>query len=524
MSTANTSANHSSKREKKSHDYTLTRVRNNQRRCRERRRQYIATLEQKVEENERLLAEARAEIASLKSQLIECRARHAHLPEPSSVSVNSAAVTVSSGERSEDEDGSGNENESPVLSAVAGEDSYGGSLINSAFYQQLTHNDTDNILSPPTLPEEISSEQYPSLTSAILSQADMLDGNPFDAIIPETWAGPTLPASLSAISSPTPSALRLQDLTLPTTPSNCYYANSPDDESTTLCSQAFVFITQQNFKGVDISVIERWLSRGFRQAKNPGEGCRVENSLLFQFMEFASVWGRRGWKGATTCTSGQVRSGGYVSSPAQLLTSPAICPRVVYSLIIINKAGGLIYHREFQSGLLKLSTNDYLVLAGTFHGIHAITRSLTPRLPTLHPAAPGTSTPTSSGATPTPSTATTAASHHHHTSSLSASARTSSPIPFPASTANSTLPNPSLPATGLEVLETEKFRLTCFQTVTGTKFLLFTDPLMAGVDVVMKQIYELYADYVMKNPFYQMEMPVRCEAFDRHLGGWVKGR
>jgi hypothetical protein len=37
-------------------------------------------------------------------------------------------------------------------------------------------------------------------------------------------------------------------------------------------------------------------------------------------------------------------------------------------LIIINKAGGLIYQREFHAGLQKLSTNDYLVLAGTFHG------------------------------------------------------------------------------------------------------------------------------------------------------------
>jgi hypothetical protein len=43
-------------------------------------------------------------------------------------------------------------------------------------------------------------------------------------------------------------------------------------------------------------------------------------------------------------------------------------PRTVYSLIIINKAGGLIYQREFQAGLLKMSTNDYLILAGTFHG------------------------------------------------------------------------------------------------------------------------------------------------------------
>lgn len=73
-------------------------------------------------------------------------------------------------------------------------------------------------------------------------------------------------------------------------------------------------------------------------------------------------------------------------------------------------------------------------------------------------------------------------------------------------------------------METDKFRLTCFQTLTGTKFLLFTDPPMTNVDVVMKKVYELYADFVMKNPFYQLEMPVRCEAFDRHLGGWLRGR
>ena len=43
--------------------------------------------------------------------------------------------------------------------------------------------------------------------------------------------------------------------------------------------------------------------------------------------------------------------------------------RTVYALIIINKAGGLIYHRSFaENGLNQLSTNDYLVLAGTFHG------------------------------------------------------------------------------------------------------------------------------------------------------------
>ena len=43
--------------------------------------------------------------------------------------------------------------------------------------------------------------------------------------------------------------------------------------------------------------------------------------------------------------------------------------RTVFALIIINKAGGLIYNRAFhEAGLNKLSTNDYLIVAGTFHG------------------------------------------------------------------------------------------------------------------------------------------------------------
>lgn len=43
--------------------------------------------------------------------------------------------------------------------------------------------------------------------------------------------------------------------------------------------------------------------------------------------------------------------------------------RTVFTLIIINKAGGLVYNKAFHdAGLNTISTNDYLVLAGTFHG------------------------------------------------------------------------------------------------------------------------------------------------------------
>lgn len=79
-------------------------------------------------------------------------------------------------------------------------------------------------------------------------------------------------------------------------------------------------------------------------------------------------------------------------------------------------------------------------------------------------------------------------------------------------------------ATGIEVLESSQFRMQCFQTLTGIKFLLFTEPQQPNTEAVLKRIYELYADFVMKNPFYTVEMPIRCEKFDRGLDGFVKVR
>ena len=58
--------------------------------------------------------------------------------------------------------------------------------------------------------------------------------------------------------------------------------------------------------------------------------------------------------------------------------------------------------------------------------------------------------------------------------------------------------------------------------VKGTKFLVFAEPRQPNMDVVIRRIYELYADYVMKNPFYQIEMPIRSDGFDRHLAAYIK--
>ncbi|KAK3991162.1 Sybindin-like protein [Cladorrhinum sp. PSN332] len=154
----------------------------------------------------------------------------------------------------------------------------------------------------------------------------------------------------------------------------------------------------------------------------------------------------------------------------------------IFALIVINKAGGLIYNRTFhEGGLNKISTNDYLVLAGTFHGVHAITARLNPL------------------------------GNHLTANRLSSSSA--------AAPGGNIRPEPP---SGLEVLESENFRMQCFTTMTGIKFLLFSDTTQTNVDVIIRRVYEMYTDYVMKNPFYQLEMPVRCDLFDRKLLSYIR--
>ncbi|XP_021573337.1 trafficking protein particle complex subunit 4 isoform X3 [Carlito syrichta] len=77
--------------------------------------------------------------------------------------------------------------------------------------------------------------------------------------------------------------------------------------------------------------------------------------------------------------------------------------------------------------------------------------------------------------------------------------------------------SPEQGSSGIEMLETDTFKLHCFQTLTGIKFVVLADPRQAGIDSLLRKIYEIYSDYALKNPFYSLEMPIRCELFDQNL-------
>uniref|UniRef100_A0A674NBB7 Trafficking protein particle complex subunit n=1 Tax=Takifugu rubripes TaxID=31033 RepID=A0A674NBB7_TAKRU len=53
--------------------------------------------------------------------------------------------------------------------------------------------------------------------------------------------------------------------------------------------------------------------------------------------------------------------------------------------------------------------------------------------------------------------------------------------------------------------------------IKGIKFIVLADPRQSGIDALLRKVYEIYSDFALKNPFYSLEMPIRCELFDQNL-------
>lgn len=71
--------------------------------------------------------------------------------------------------------------------------------------------------------------------------------------------------------------------------------------------------------------------------------------------------------------------------------------------------------------------------------------------------------------------------------------------------------SPEKRSSGIQCLEANNFKIYCFQTLTGVKFIAITDTKQQKVEDLLAKIYELYSDYVLKNPFYSVDMPIRSE-------------
>ncbi|KAH7406622.1 hypothetical protein DE146DRAFT_398714 [Phaeosphaeria sp. MPI-PUGE-AT-0046c] len=256
-SPTSTSSDHTSddaqprRRPRVSAEHTLNRVRENQRRHRARQRDRVASLEDKLAETEKLLTEARAEIEFLKASQeatnIMCRNSQVEIPR------DFAACNV--------------------------------------------HEEVDNTLKQTQLAviSEETGPQFPYLSNPDLSflgddvsPAFIIDINNLDLAVPSVTEG------LESISGPPPCCSDTVALPLPEEPgdpecSTCKTKPLPDpSESTTLCAQAFVLISQQNFRNLDPETIRMWLAQGLRRAQRDGEGCRVENGALLRLLDYIS--------------------------------------------------------------------------------------------------------------------------------------------------------------------------------------------------------------------------------------------
>ena len=126
----------------------------------------------------------------------------------------------------------------------------------------------------------------------------------------------------------------------------------------------------------------------------------------------------------------------------------------VFSVWIVNKSGGLIFYKNY-SDKNTLDINDTLRLASVWHSLHAISR----------------------------------------TNSVS----------------------PVKKSSGIELLETSTFDLHCFETKTGIKFMVCSMKKAIGVERLLRRVYDVYADFAMKNPFYELEQPIQAELLEERV-------
>ena len=134
----------------------------------------------------------------------------------------------------------------------------------------------------------------------------------------------------------------------------------------------------------------------------------------------------------------------------------------ILAVYIVNKSGGLIFNQDFSPQSPKLGSNEHLTLASTLFGMQQIANQV------------------------------------------------------------SSIRSPS--GSGIETLEAPTFTLEALMAVTGTLFFLTAEPRTPNLRGLLREIYVLFSDYVMKNPFHQMEMPIRSQLFDIKLKELIEAK
>eukprot|EP00455_Lapot_gusevi_P037618 TRINITY_DN4222_c0_g1_i2.p1 TRINITY_DN4222_c0_g1~~TRINITY_DN4222_c0_g1_i2.p1 ORF type:complete len:145 (+),score=15.22 TRINITY_DN4222_c0_g1_i2:71-505(+) len=69
---------------------------------------------------------------------------------------------------------------------------------------------------------------------------------------------------------------------------------------------------------------------------------------------------------------------------------------------------------------------------------------------------------------------------------------------------------------------TKGYKLHYFETLSGLRFVLTTDPTVGNLQELLRSVYALYVEYVSKNPLYQVGDSVDCQLFVSKLSEYMR--
>ncbi|KAL1958500.1 hypothetical protein VTO42DRAFT_4364 [Malbranchea cinnamomea] len=284
---------------RKTKEEELARVRNNQRRSRERRRQYIAELERRIQHYEAVQTQALAPTSASASTSVQnlmrengalrellgfigfdqsfldqylrggtgpnnCENNNNVLREPGEAALAADSTVPSSSHAQVVES-------SPTLTPllmtpamISDYDFHQTGTVQTTTAEPTSNLATAELLGPlgdgiPLSPRRsnLAVEMAPNDSSSSTSVPKL----------PSFGSGFTITEDLAAI---------IDSLDGEKTRGR----SSAVDEQTTLCSVAFRLIVQCNHKGMDVLELETKLRYGYRMPANPGDPCRVDNKTL----------------------------------------------------------------------------------------------------------------------------------------------------------------------------------------------------------------------------------------------------
>ncbi|KAB8229545.1 uncharacterized protein BDW43DRAFT_188947 [Aspergillus alliaceus] len=221
----------------------LTRVRNNQRRCRQRKRDYVAELERRLASIEGTTSREILRLQSIADELRQANERLTALLYPGAADYNLIRPS------------SPTERENDVLKDMSSD---------------LDLHNSRSLFGPieSTAPEDMPPQLdlHPPLSAS---------PDKFTDLIQETSCLPNFPEI-----EPDPGSLLLPerdvtDTTLSTEVSKYEYRN------TTVCAVALELVMNCNTKNLSILELDMRLRCGYRSARFQWEGCRVDNRVLF---------------------------------------------------------------------------------------------------------------------------------------------------------------------------------------------------------------------------------------------------